>query len=117
MTPNALARLLDGFNIHPGEVRIKDQVLRGYKIEQFADAFSRYVPVGDGGKIYTEVRIPAIPSTCSDGWYPRFGRSRHSSRARPLHPNQLVLANTVMPSATYAASTPRRWASISRAAK
>ncbi len=48
LTPNALARLLDGFNIHPGEVRIKDQVLRGYKIEQFADAFSRYVPVGDG---------------------------------------------------------------------
>ena len=51
-TPNALARLLDGFNIHPGEVRIKDQVLRGYKIEQFADAFSRYVPVGDGEDLH-----------------------------------------------------------------
>jgi putative DNA primase/helicase len=43
LTPNALARLLRSFDIHPIELRIGNQVLRGYKSNQFADAFSRYL--------------------------------------------------------------------------
>jgi putative DNA primase/helicase len=44
-TQNALARLLRDFEIYPVELRIDLQVLRGYRIEQFADAFRRYVEV------------------------------------------------------------------------
>ena len=43
LTQHALARLLYVFNIYPGELRIGEQVLRGYKVKQFADAFGRYL--------------------------------------------------------------------------
>ena len=42
-TQNALALLLKEFDIRPGELRIDGKVLRGYKIQQFHDAFSRYL--------------------------------------------------------------------------
>lgn len=45
LTPIALARRLDPFEITPRNVKFSDgRVLRGYHREQFADAWARYLP-------------------------------------------------------------------------
>lgn len=43
ITQKAVANLLAPFDISPVEIRVGHQVLRGYQIEQFEDAFARYV--------------------------------------------------------------------------
>jgi hypothetical protein len=46
ITQKAIANLLAPFDITPIEMRVGHQVLRGYQMEQFEDAFARYVPGG-----------------------------------------------------------------------
>jgi hypothetical protein len=46
ITTKAIANLLAPFNIAPSEMRIGQQVLRGYHRDQFEDAFARYVSKG-----------------------------------------------------------------------
>jgi len=41
-----LSRLLRPFGITPGTVRIGDKTAKGYRLEQFADAFERYLTRG-----------------------------------------------------------------------
>jgi len=43
ITAKAISGLLAPFGIHPNEMRQGSQVLRGYEIGQFEDAFARYV--------------------------------------------------------------------------
>jgi uncharacterized protein DUF3631 len=43
ITKKAIANLLAPFDIQPVELRVGAQVLRGYYLEQFEDAFARYV--------------------------------------------------------------------------
>jgi len=43
-TQNRLARMLKPLGIGPGFIGPKDARLRGYKISQFEEAFSRYLP-------------------------------------------------------------------------
>ena len=43
ITKTAIAALLAPFKIAPVEMRMGRQVLRGYRIDQFEDAFARYV--------------------------------------------------------------------------
>jgi putative DNA primase/helicase len=43
ITQKAIANLLAPFDISTAEMRVGHQVLRGYHIEQFEDAFARYV--------------------------------------------------------------------------
>lgn len=47
ITPNALARALSAFGIAPGGLRLDDRTPRGYQLQQFADAFERYLGQGD----------------------------------------------------------------------
>jgi len=47
ITARQLARQLESFSISPKKVRVGDQTLRGYELEQFEDAFSRYLPPDD----------------------------------------------------------------------
>jgi hypothetical protein len=44
MTQVSLARMLKPFGIHPHMLRIGQETGRGYRSEDFEDAFSRYVP-------------------------------------------------------------------------
>lgn len=44
MTAHALAKLLRPYHIEPRLFRTGQEVRRGYALDQFADAFSRYVP-------------------------------------------------------------------------
>lgn len=44
LSKNGLARLLRDFKIRPQGVRIGDRTPRGYRKDQFKDAFSRYLP-------------------------------------------------------------------------
>jgi Protein of unknown function (DUF3631) len=44
LTPNKLARLLDAFEIWPGNVRDGERQYKGYRREWFEDAFARYLP-------------------------------------------------------------------------
>jgi hypothetical protein len=45
MTTNSLARLLAPHGIGPGNKKVLGKVLKGYKLDQFTDAFARYLPV------------------------------------------------------------------------
>ena len=53
ITPRQLARLLEPFKIAPALIRIGTVVFRGYKLESFADAFTRYIPSVDLLQRYT----------------------------------------------------------------
>jgi hypothetical protein len=43
ITPYGLAKMLKGFEIQPGQIR-DPEPRRGYKLAQFIDAFTRYLP-------------------------------------------------------------------------
>jgi putative DNA primase/helicase len=45
-----IARILDPFGIHPGNLRIHKRVVRGYERRQFNDAFRRYVVVPEAAQ-------------------------------------------------------------------
>ncbi len=45
ISPRQLASLLKPFNISPSTVRIDGETVKGYKLSDFDDAFSRYIPV------------------------------------------------------------------------
>jgi hypothetical protein len=42
LSPAKLARLLAGYDIHPGSTRIGDKVVRAYRYVTFTDAWERY---------------------------------------------------------------------------
>jgi len=44
LSPPKLARLLARFGIVPHNIRLGDRIAKGYTIEDFADAFNRYLP-------------------------------------------------------------------------
>ena len=44
LTTNGLARLLAPFGIAPGTIRVGDATPKGYQLDQFEDAFARYLP-------------------------------------------------------------------------
>lgn len=44
ITQNGLAKLLKPFGVVPGTVRLLGKTPKGYKLEQFKDAFKRYIP-------------------------------------------------------------------------
>ncbi|MCZ6610128.1 MAG: DUF3631 domain-containing protein, partial [Alphaproteobacteria bacterium] len=44
ITPRQLARLLEGFGIAPSTIRTSAGTAKGYRAEQFADTFSRWLP-------------------------------------------------------------------------
>ncbi len=47
ISPVQLARLLKPYRVTPRDVRINLEVLKGYHLEDFADAFARYLPPTD----------------------------------------------------------------------
>ena len=54
MTPRALGRLLNGYDIKSGTVKIANGTSpKGYKLEQFQDAFDRYLSSSSGTPVST----------------------------------------------------------------
>jgi uncharacterized protein DUF3631 len=50
LSAHTLARLLEPFGIQPTQIRIGDRNIRSYRVEQFSDAFDRYLaPETDPG--------------------------------------------------------------------
>lgn len=49
-----LARRLRKYDVHPGDVRLGNVVLKGYKAEGLADAWSRYLPAASATSATTE---------------------------------------------------------------
>jgi putative DNA primase/helicase len=45
LTPIGLARLLKPFGICPGTIRLEKETAKGYLKENFADAWTRYLPL------------------------------------------------------------------------
>ena len=43
LSAHTLARLLEPFGVQPTQIRIGDRNIRGYRVEQFSDAFDRYL--------------------------------------------------------------------------
>lgn len=48
ITFNGVASLLKPFGIGPHNIRVENSVLRGYETNDFADAWARYLDLGDG---------------------------------------------------------------------
>jgi hypothetical protein len=44
ITPRQISKLLEDFEIKPDDVRIGEEVKKGYMLRDFVDAFARYVP-------------------------------------------------------------------------
>jgi len=57
ITPRQIAKLLGPFEIRPKTIRVGDHTLRGYHLEDFADAFSRYLP-GPGSEPVPDPQQP-----------------------------------------------------------
>ena len=74
LDPRGLAKLLRGFDIVPGNIRLPDgKTPKGYRREQFLDAWSRHLPDDDEGPADS----PKPPSTPSDS----------PANATPPHPS------------------------------
>ena len=67
MSKNQLARVLNPFEITPGTIRDGEDTCKGYKLEQFNDAFARYLTNGNV--------TPSQPNT--DAGYSQFSE-RHN---------------------------------------
>ncbi|MGH8468553.1 MAG: DUF3631 domain-containing protein [Gammaproteobacteria bacterium] len=57
LTPNQLARLLAPFKIKPGTLRVGGDRAKGYRLEDFGDAFTRYLPLKGGYSIRDTVTM------------------------------------------------------------
>jgi hypothetical protein len=57
LSKNQLARQLSKFNIKPGTVRINDETNKGYKLEQFGEAFMCYL---DSQNVTTSQPAPDV---------------------------------------------------------
>lgn len=53
VSQTGLAKLLRPFEISPRSIRIGENTPKGYLLEQFQDAFQRYVPVEDSGAAFS----------------------------------------------------------------
>jgi hypothetical protein len=49
ITARWLARNLDAFGVHSGNIRIGEDQAKGYERAQFDDVFARYIPESPGG--------------------------------------------------------------------
>lgn len=82
---NGLSRLLKPFGVQPKKLRITDEAVRGYDVEDCREAFLRYLPALEGGTGGTSLQngtllagtaatpVPARkPAICGDvPWVPR----------------------------------------------
>jgi len=67
LTPRALARLLDPYDVVPVRQRVGGTNRRGYFRSDFTDAWTRYVPVGESGTTGTSgtlstIEVPSEPT-------------------------------------------------------
>ena len=58
LTKSALARLLRPFGIAPGTIRIRTETAKGYRREQFAEAWSRYLLTDPSFRTVTPSQAP-----------------------------------------------------------
>lgn len=67
LDPRGLAHLLRPFKVKPKKVRVAERVAKGYHIDQFGDAFARYVPEGEHGATrgtsppQSQANVPHVP--------------------------------------------------------
>jgi hypothetical protein len=73
LRPRDLARMLKPYNVEPKQVRIGDEKVRGYLVEDFGDAWSRYTdisgtPSGTSGTSGTALArdVPDVPLVPDD---------------------------------------------------
>jgi len=60
LTQRQLARLLRPFGIIPGSVRLADSTPKGYRVEAFNDAFTRYLPPFDPPHRHNPIGTPLV---------------------------------------------------------
>jgi hypothetical protein len=81
INPNQVARLLAEFDIAPGTIWLRGSSIKGYRFEQFTDAFARYTPkrnVRPSGLAQPKARQTVIP----DGLTAQPGSKQHRHRVR-----------------------------------
>jgi len=61
ITPRSLAGLFRPYGIRPRDLRIDDKALKGYRAEDFVDAWRRYLPTAPPAQTYPET-LPAPSS-------------------------------------------------------
>ena len=70
LSAHTLARLLEPFGIQPTQIRIGDRNIRGYRIEQFSDAFDRYL--APEAVANTKIQLPVLSPLSN-----RYAATRH----------------------------------------
>jgi hypothetical protein len=71
ITKNGVARILKRYEIRPATIRVGDTTPKGYRIQQFRDAWERYLPpagtatpqqtASPNGHSQAEVAVVAVP--------------------------------------------------------
>jgi hypothetical protein len=86
LTPRALARLLDPYDVVPVRQRVGGTNRRGYFRSDFTDAWTRYVPVGESGTSGTSgtepdpVTVVTVVTVVERGTQPPMNGSPKSDR-------------------------------------
>lgn len=62
LTVNQLSRRLRGYGIRSQTVRDGDQTAKGFKREDFEDAWSRYLPPSEASQRHNDVVAPVLPA-------------------------------------------------------
>jgi hypothetical protein len=65
LTPGKLARLLKPFEVSPEGIRVGDKTPRGYLVEQFREAFRRYLRAENSSSRYTGPQRATVQQTAS----------------------------------------------------
>ncbi len=87
LTQNGLSRFLNDFAIRPTTVRIGDDVKKGYKTDDFEDAFARYVPTVEGSDDGDESSPPGDSAHTTVTAVTSRMNTRDRAISQPLHPD------------------------------
>jgi len=89
ITPNALARLLKSFGVHPRLWREGARAgIRGYWRSDFEDAFTRYLPLSAGGGDRTATRATSLKTKEKSG-FTTATKSENVAVGKSENPNEI----------------------------
>jgi len=92
MTPHQLSKRLSEFGIKPGTNRVGLRVAKGYRLEQFTEAFNRYLSTDTPAVAVTSLQ-PSNHAACSD--FERVTSAPRVTSRKTLQPSKHVACNDV----------------------
>jgi putative DNA primase/helicase len=84
ITPRQVARLLNPFGISPNTIRTPLRTIKGYHLDQFSDAFARYLPPADPSQRHKPQRTAGNSGLSVRHTKPRVTDRNSPQPAKPL---------------------------------